>query len=364
MIRKPHAKRQDYALYGTRVGGHSECMARLITEDRTGCTVAPLAQVCPAGPAAAVGGAAGVSGPGGPAGAGRGIAPRNRPRHGAALMVGGGLLLGTLGVFVEEAAQDPLTTVWFRCAFGAAALLLWAVVSGRRSELRLRGAGLAAAVAAGLLMLANWALFFAAITRTSIGVATVVFHVQPLWVLALGAWWLREPVSRRQVGAALLALLGLALATGLLDGAAAGQATSPGYLAGLAMCLGGSLSYAGVTLIAKTTRSVSSLALAWWQCAVGTVVLAWWPLWHGWPAAGPAWAWLAGLGVIHTGLAYVVLYAGMARLPTGRIAVLQFVYPAAALLMDAAVYGRVPGLLQAAGMGLMGVALMAVRREG
>jgi drug/metabolite transporter (DMT)-like permease len=311
-------------------------MASLLTEDRTGRTAAPLALAC-----------------------------RNRPRHGAALMAGGGLLLGTLGVFVEEAAQDPLTTVWFRCAFGAAALLLWSVVSGRQAELRLRGAGLAAAVAAGLLMVANWALFFAAISRTSIGVATVVFHVQPLWVLALGAWWLREPVSRRQVGAALLALLGLALATGLMDGAdgaAGGQATSPGYLAGLAMCLGGSLSYAGVTLIAKTTRAVSSLALAWWQCAVGTVVLAWWPLWHGWPAAGPAWAWLAGLGVIHTGLAYVVLYAGMARLPTGRIAVLQFVYPAAALVMDAAVYGRVPGPLQAAGMGLMGLALLAVRR--
>ena len=32
---------------------------------------------------------------------------------------------------------------------------------------------------------------------TSIGVATVVFHVQPLWVLLFGAWWLREPVSRR-----------------------------------------------------------------------------------------------------------------------------------------------------------------------
>ena len=32
-----------------------------------------------------------------------------------------------------------------------------------------------------------------------------------------------------------------------------------------------------------------------------------------------------GLGVLHTGLAYVLMYAGMARLPTARIAVLQFV---------------------------------------
>ena len=57
-----------------------------------------------------------------------------------------------------------------------------------------------------------------------------------------------------------------------------------------------------------------------------------WPFLHGWPAPGPSWGWLAGLGAIHTGLAYVVLYAGMARLETSRIALLQFVYPAAAML--------------------------------
>jgi len=284
-------------------------------------------------------------------------------RRGVALMIGGGLLLGTLGVFVEEAGQHPLTTVWFRCAFGLLALLAWGALGGRLGELRLRGAGLAAALAAGVLMIANWALFFAAIARTSIGVATVVFHVQPLWLLALGAWWLREPVSRRQVGAVLLALAGLVLATGVGHGAAAGGPASAAYVTGLLMCLGGSLSYATVTLIAKLARGVGSFALAWWQCAVGVVALAAWPALDGWPAAGAAWGWLAGLGVLHTGLAYVVLYAGIARLSASRIALLQFVYPAAALAVDWLVYGRALDALQLAGVALMAVALIAVRRS-
>ncbi|HEU5295327.1 MAG TPA: DMT family transporter [Burkholderiaceae bacterium] len=295
------------------------------------------------------------------------VSPASAPRaggerRGVALMVGGGLLLGTIGVFVEEAGQHPLTTVWFRCAFGLLALLAWGAFSGRLGELRLRGVGLATALAAGTLMIANWALFFAAIARTSIGVATVVFHVQPLWVLALGAWWLHEPVSRRQVGAVLLALIGLALATGVLD-RVGGDAASARYAWGVLMCLGGSLSYAGVTLIAKLARDVSSFALAWWQCAVGVMALTAWPLIDGWPAWGAAWGWLAGLGVIHTGLAYVVLYAGMARLSTGRIALLQFVYPAAALAMDWLVYGRALGALQLAGVALMAIALLAVRHR-
>ena len=287
-----------------------------------------------------------------------------RERRGSALMLGGGLLLGTLGVFVEEAGQDPLTAVWFRCAFGALALLAWGAASGRLSELRLGGRALAAALAAGVLMVANWTLFFGAIQRTSIGVATVVFHVQPLWVMVFGAWWLREPVPAAGGPAAGVGLSGLRLATVVFAGAGAGAVDSAGYLWGLAMCLGGSLSYAGVTLIAKTTRSASSFALAWWQCLVGLLALAGWPLLHGWPAAGSAWGWLAGLGVIHTGLAYVLLYAGMSRLSTSRIALLQFVYPFTAVLLDWAVYGRTLSGVQAGGMGLMGVALWAARRPG
>lgn len=278
-------------------------------------------------------------------------------RAGQPLMVGGGLLLGTLGIFLEQSGADPLTAVWFRCAFGALALLGWGFASGRAAEFRLRGRALAAALAAGLLMILNWGLFFAAIERTSIGVATVVFHVQPFWVMLLGAWWLREPVGRRQVGAVLLALLGLALAAGGPALWRSGAAAGGDYALGLAMCLGGSLSYAAVTLIARATRSVTPLALAGWQCLVGMAVLAWWPLVHGVPAAGAAWGWLAGLGLIHTGLVYVMLYAGIARLPAGRIAVLQFVYPAAAIVVDWAVYGHALDALQTGGVVLMAAAL-------
>jgi drug/metabolite transporter (DMT)-like permease len=285
---------------------------------------------------------------------------RRDERGGWTLMAAGGLLLGTLGVFVEEAGQHPLTTVWFRCAFGALALLAWGAASGRLGELRLGARAWAVAAAAGVLMALNWALFFAAIERTSIGVATVVFHVQPLWVMAAGVWWLGERFSRAKATAAVTALLGLVLASGLAD---AGIATGGDYLLGLAMCIGGSLSYAGVTLIAKTSRALSSFALAWGQCVVGVLLLAWWPMQHGWPAFGPAWGWLAGLGVVHTGLAYVLLYAGMARLSSARIAVLQFVYPAAAIAMDWLVYGRALGLVQWVGVGLMGLALLAVRND-
>lgn len=292
-----------------------------------------------------------------------GRAAAARERDGRRLMLAGGLLLGTLGVFFIEAGADPLTAVWFRCVFGALTLLAWAALAGRLGELRLRRDGAPAALGSGLLMLLNWVLFFEAVSRTSIGVATVVFHVQPFWVMALAAWRWGERITRAQIGAGVIALAGLVLATGSLDGADASAVLDTRHLLGIAICLAASLSYAGVTLIAKSTRSVTPLAMSFWQCAVGTGLLAGWPLWHGVPVAGSAWFWLAGLGVLHTGLAYVILYAGMARLSAGRIAVLQFVYPVTAIVVDAIVYDHRLGPTQFMGVVLMALALWAARRR-
>jgi drug/metabolite transporter (DMT)-like permease len=287
----------------------------------------------------------------------------HRERTGALLMVLGGVMLGTVGIFIQEAAQDPITTVLFRCFLGGVALLLWGMVNGRVAQLRLTGRALRYAVAAGLLIVVNWGLFFAAIPRTSIAVATVIFHVQPFWLMAMSAWWLHEKISAKRAAAAVIALCGLVLATGVLDGIGRTQNVMPaGYWWGVAMCLVGSVAYAGVALIARVANQVSSFALAWWQCLVGVVVTCWWPFVHGLPGLVSTWGWLAGMGVIHTALAYVVLYAGMSRLRTGNIALLQFVYPLTAILVDRVVYGHTLSPTQIVGVGMMAVTLWSVRR--
>ncbi len=62
------------------------------------------------------------------------------------------LMLGTLGIFVNEARLDSVTIVFFRCAFGAAALFaycLWQRMF-RRANFQLKNVGLA--LASGVLL--------------------------------------------------------------------------------------------------------------------------------------------------------------------------------------------------------------------
>ena len=213
------------------------------------------------------------------------------------------------------------------------------------------------------LMLASWWLFFTAIQQVPTGVAVVLFHVQPLWVLLLGAWWLKEAVPRQRVVSVLVAMVGLVLATGVAGGlSSSGAGHAPGYWVGVGLCLVGALCTATVTVVAKRLGALQVGALAWWQCALGAAVLWVAPVGQGWPAWGAPWAWLAGLGLIHTGLAYTLMYAGMARLATARVAVLQFAYPTVAIVVDWVYFQHTLGGWQMAGVVLMLGAIAAGER--
>lgn len=283
---------------------------------------------------------------------------RGAPIQGVGLMLAGGMLLGSVGLFVEKSGQAAQMAVFFRCAIGVAALVAYARLSGRSQELRIGSRGLPVALATGLLMVVNWVLFFAALDDTSIAVATLVFHVQPLWVMACGMLFLGEPAHPRRIAAAALALIGLGLAVGP---SILAQPQGP-YLRGVGYAVLASLCYAGVTLIAKTQRRMSGFALATWQCGVGALALAWWPLLHGLPRQAAAWAWLAGLGLLPTAAAYVALYSAMRQLQAGQIAVLQFAYPLTAILVDRIAFDHRLAPLQWLGVVAMGLALWSLGR--
>lgn len=269
----------------------------------------------------------------------------------------GSVVLGTIGIFVHEAHAHPLTATWFRCAFGLLGLTGWLLYRKQLSHLYLPRKAWLSVLGAGVLMLLGWGMFFAAIERTSAGMATVLFHVQPAWMLIIAVWGLKETIPKRRIVCVTVAMAGLVLATGLLNNASTGSGLGTDYWLGVVLCLIGAFCTACVTLIAKRLGSLPAGVLAWWQCAIGTVVLLAWPVSDGWPAWGMSWVWLSGLGLIHTGLAYSLMYSGMPRLSTDRIAVFQFVYPASVIVFDWLLYGHSMELIQVAGIGVMVMAI-------
>ena len=88
---------------------------------------------------------------------------------------------------------------------------------------------------------------------------------------------------------------------------------------------------------AKKLRGTSPYLITVIQTRVGAAMLAPFVAFSGIPQTGGQWAGLVTIGVVHTGLMYVLLYGAIQRLPTGITASLSFIYPVAAVAVAAVV---------------------------
>ncbi|ANS67124.1 hypothetical protein SLINC_4900 [Streptomyces lincolnensis] len=267
------------------------------------------------------------------------------------------VLSGTLGVFVVESGASPFNVVFFRVLFGALALGGYVLARGWLRDHGFTSRTLGLAVLGGVFIVFNWVFLFQSYESTSISVATVVYHTQPFYVVLLGALLFRERLTAAKAGWIGVAFAGLILVSGVTPGDFAGGGT---YLLGLGQALLAALLYGLSTVVTKRISGVRPHLIALVQVLVGIPLLLPFADLGAMRGTGADWGWLVGLGIIHTGLMYVLMYAAYAQLPTAKIAVLAFTYPAVAMVMDWLVYGHHIGLVQALGVPLIVMASLKV----
>ncbi|RUU51230.1 DMT family transporter [Mesorhizobium sp. M2C.T.Ca.TU.002.02.1.1] len=266
-------------------------------------------------------------------------------------------IAGTVGAFVTESGQHPVTVVFWRCVFGSLFLAAWCLLRGYLPDRTLSPSRLALATLGGVCMVLSWTAFFAGFAMTSIATTTIVYHVQPFFVVLIGVVFLKERVSLDQLLWMLGAFVGVALASGLV---VAHGHTDAKWALGIALTLGAALLYAVATILAKGLGQQRAEITVLCQTLVGVVLLA--PFADiGHPIPPASWGWLAGIGVLHTGIAYVLMNSAFPRLTTPVIGILTFIYPVVAIVIDWALYGHPLGPAQAAGMALIALATLGVR---
>ena len=264
---------------------------------------------------------------------------------------------GNVGAFGVEPGLDSMTIVFWRSVVGSAFLLAWCLVTRRLPDHSLTTRRLALTAAGGSCLVLSWAMFFAAIERTSIATTTILFHIQPFFILLIGVVVFRDRVTRDQLLWMGAAFVGLVLASGM--GAATGT-VNRGWLIGLCLAVLGALCYAVAAVVGKQLGTQRPEVTALCQTVMGIVLFA--PFVHvGQPIPTASWGWLIGIGIIHSGIAWVIIYAAYPQVSTPMIAVLSFVYPLVAISIDRCIYGHPLGPAQATGVALIALATLGVR---
>ncbi|MDR6474663.1 drug/metabolite transporter (DMT)-like permease [Burkholderia sp. OAS925] len=281
----------------------------------------------------------------------------NDIRRGAAEMSVAMLMSGTIGWLVVSSQQSAFNVVFFRCIFGGATLALVCAALGlfRRKLFSWKMIGLA--LLGGAAIVANWVLLFAAYSRASISMATAVYNTQPFMLVALGAIVFRERISASTVLWLVLAFIGLVFVVKVEPAVLA----VPGqYLVGIGYAVGAAAMYAVSSIITKHLKGTPPHLIALIQVLLGVVMLAPLVRFDALPATGVQWLELVVLGVVNTGLMYVLLYGAIQKLPTSMTGALSFIYPVVAIIVDRIAFGQTLAWIQVLGAVLILLAAAGV----
>ncbi|OLT23287.1 hypothetical protein BJF81_11400 [Ornithinimicrobium sp. CNJ-824] len=289
----------------------------------------------------------------------------------AVLSAGGAAALwGTTGTAraLGPDGADPVAVGALRILLGAAVLAVLAVSTLRRPTTRRARPGRlplgVVMLLGGVCVAAYQAFFFVGVDRAGVAVGTVVaLGTAPAATGVLGLL-LGERASRRWVLGTATAVVGVALLV-----AGAGVADRSVDPPGVAASLGAGVSYAGYTVAARTLllRGARGIVVMAAFFGVGAVLLV--PVLPGadlsWLGTAPGALMVLWLGLVATGVAYVLFQRGLAVLPSGTVATLSLTEPVTATVLGVLVLHEHLSLLTAVGVAvvLLGLALTARRRS-
>lgn len=280
------------------------------------------------------------------------------------LLAGLSVLWGGSFFFVGVAVGElpPFTIVLLRVALAAAVLHL--AIRALGVALPRGGQVWAAFFGMGLLNnLVPFCLLVWGQTQIASGLASILNATTPLFgVLVAHLLTEDERMTGGKLAGVALGIAGVVTMIGpdALDG------LGGGVWAQLA-CLGAALSYACAGIFGRRFRrmGVAPMATATGQVTASTILLAPLALWidRPWTLAMPGWevwAAMAGLAVFSTALAYIVYFRLLASAGATNVVLVTFLVPVSAILLGVAFLGERLEPSHLAGMGAIGLGLMAI----
>jgi drug/metabolite transporter (DMT)-like permease len=252
----------------------------------------------------------------------------------------------------------PLTTVLGRSAIGAASLGVVVLLSGgslvipREKWPRLL-------VLAVLNNVVPFTLFAWAEQRVSSGTAAILNAMTPIFALLVAAYVLRsERLTPARAAGIACGFLGVAVLIGP-------QALLGQDLLGQIACLLAAVSYGFGVPYGRTVTGLAPAQIAIGQLVASTTLLI--PLVlladRPWTTAAPdatGWAALLGLGVLSTGLAYLIFFRILARAGATNLALVTFLIPVTSLILGNVLLGEPVTLPAIGGILLIACGLAAI----
>lgn len=270
-----------------------------------------------------------------------------------AALITTGALWGTVGLFVRFLAVPSALLAFFRAAIALALIAVVLTAARQRPNWAAIRANLGLLAASGFAIGANWLFLFRAYVYTSVAVATLCNYLAPVYVVALSPLVLGEKLNVRKGACVLAALVGMVFVSGVLtEGMPTGR-EGLGVFFGLAS---GAL-YAVAVFLNKKMRDIGGIDMTLGQLFFAGLLVAGYLVatgeYNGVVLDARSLVIIAVVGIFHTGLAYVLYFTALERLPAQTVAAFSYIDPAVAIVLSWLVFSEPLSLL-----GWIGAALI------
>ena len=260
---------------------------------------------------------------------------RENDRRSTWMFISSMLIFGTIGIFRRYIPLPSAFLAFSRGILGGLFLLAFLKLRGRKQEEKLPVQTALWLVVSGAVMGVNWILLFEAYNYTTVAVATLCYYMQPTIVVLLSPVIFRERLTLRKGLCAVVAVIGMVLVSGVIGGGGSQTGDPRGVLFGL----GAAVCYAVVVIMNKKITGVEAFQKTKIQLlSAGIVMIPYLLLTGGFDAGGVSAMTvilLLTVGIVHTGIAYVLYFGSFDGLKAQSAAILSYIDPVAALFFSA-----------------------------
>lgn len=242
-------------------------------------------------------------------------------------------LFGTIGIFVNYIPLPSSVIAMSRGIVGALFLLLLALLRRERPDLAAIRKRLPLLLLSGAVLGCNWMLLFQAYKYAGVATGTLCYYLAPVFVTLLSPLLFGEKLTAKKLCCAIVALAGMIPISGVLDSAADVSVT--GILFGVgAACL-----YTCIVILNKKINGDSDSDRTLVQLAASGLVMLPYVLFTQDLASltltTTQLLLLVTVGVVHTGLAYMLYLSSVNALPAQTVAIFSYVDPITAIVLSA-----------------------------
>ncbi|HKL80206.1 MAG TPA: DMT family transporter [Mobilitalea sp.] len=251
------------------------------------------------------------------------------------------LTFGSIGLFIREIPLPSAQTALARGVIGGLFLMLYVVISKKSISYAAIKKNWLILMASGACIGFNWILLFEAYKYTTISNATLSYYFAPVIVVFLSPAILKERLSKLQV----ICILGAMAGMFLIAGNGSGGGLDQRGLIGIGFGLSAAVFYAAVIIMNKFMKNQTALETTLVQLAIASLVLIPYVLLQGKLAyqelSGKELLLLIVVGLLHTGIAYLLYFTAMYRMRSQTVAVFSYIDPISAVVMSALFLGEV-----------------------